>query len=401
LHDRANSEDTKTAQEIVTEKLAKFGSKRRELARALAKHYNVAVPDEVDRFFDAVEKGQWNEINAAHAALLQSETNLNQPKSAELHQIWRAIQETWGAEQQAHTWPPQALLDYGNSILGSLRPGMIYAGGTDPGCFIPTMLNETSDGEQHIVLTQNALADGTYLKYLEFQYGDRISTLNEQDSQQTFAAYVADAQKRLQHDQQFPDEPKQIKPGEDIQVTDGRVQVSGQVAVMLINEKLFQLLMARNPDQSFAIEESFPFSSLYTNATTLGPVMELGVQDPQRGLNSDRAAQTLDYWRGAADQLLSNPETPADSDARKAYAKLISSQAGLLVDHQLPDQAEQQFQLAQQLWPSSPEIIFRYTNLLLNQNRVSDALAVAQNALAAAPNEKQFQGLVEALRKQK
>jgi hypothetical protein len=31
---------------------------------------------------------------------------------------------------------------------------MAYAGGTDPGCFIPTMLNETTDGEQHIVFTQ-------------------------------------------------------------------------------------------------------------------------------------------------------------------------------------------------------------------------------------------------------
>jgi hypothetical protein len=278
---------------------------------------------------------------------------------------------------------------------------MIYAGGTDPGCFIPTMLNETSDGEQHIVLTQNGLADGTYLKYLDFQYGDRIATLNEQDSQQMFQAYIADAQRRLEHDQQFPDEPKQLKPGEDIKVTDGRVQVSGQVAVMGINEKLFQLLMTKNPGASFAMEESSPFSNLYGNATTLGPVLEMNSKNDQNALTADRAAQAVDYMRGAVDQLLSNPETPADSDARKAYAKLISSQAGLLVDHQLPAQAEQEFQLAQQLWPDSPEIIFRYTDLLLNQHRIDDALAIAANAARAAPENKQFQGLVEQLRKQK
>jgi hypothetical protein len=401
LHDRTSFENTKTAQEIVTEKLARFGSKRHDLVHAMAKHYKVDVPDEVERFFDAVEKGQWAEIDAAHAALLESQTNLNQPKSAELHQIWRAIQETWGAEREAHTWPPQTLLDYGNSILGSLRPGMIYAGGTDPGCFIPTMLNETSDGEQHIVLTQNALADGTYLKYLQFQYGDRIYVPNEQDSQQMFQEYIVDAQKRLEHDQQFPDEPKQLKPGEEIRATDGRVQVSGQVAVMGINEKLFELLMTKNPDQSFAMEESFPFSNLYSNATTLGPVLEMNSKDDQNVLTADRAAQAVDYWRTAADQLLSNPDTPADSDARKAYSKLISSQAGLLVDHQFTAQAEQEFQLAQQLCPSSPEVVFRYTNLLLNDHRMDDALNVAQNAVNAAPDNKQFQGLLQQLKTRK
>src|SRR5436190_23197844 len=104
---------------------------------------------------------------------------------------------------------------------------MIYIGGTDPGCFIPTFLNETSEGERHITLTQNALADGTYLDYLNFLYGGQMNTLTEDDSQRAFQNYLADAQKRLQHDQQFPDEPKQLRPGEDVRSTDGRLQVSG------------------------------------------------------------------------------------------------------------------------------------------------------------------------------
>src|SRR6185436_7044830 len=116
-----------------------------------------------------------------------------------------------------------------------------------------TFLNETADGERHITLTQNALADGSYLDYLSFLYGDRIKTLTQEDSQQAFQAYLMDAQKRLQHDQEFPNEPKQLRPGEDVRNTDGRVQVSGQVAVMAINEKLFQMLMEKNPDATFAM----------------------------------------------------------------------------------------------------------------------------------------------------
>src|SRR4051812_30101156 len=113
---------------------------------------------------------------------------------------------------------------------------MVYAGGTDPGCFIPTMLNDTSDGERHIVLTQNALADSSYLDYLDFLYKDQMKTLKKEESERAFKDYISDAQKRYEHDQQFPNEPKQVRPGEDVRMVDGKVSVSGQIAVMSINE---------------------------------------------------------------------------------------------------------------------------------------------------------------------
>ena len=158
-----------------------------------------------------------------------------------------------------------------------------------------------------------------------------MATLTQDDSQRAFQNYIADAQKRLEHDQRFPNEPAQLKPGEDVKVVDGKVQVSGQVAVMAINEKLFQMLMDKNPNASFAMEESFPFQSMYGTASPLGPMIELGPAQQQSDLSAEKAAQSVDYWRIAADQLLSDPETPEGSDARKAYSKLISSQAGLLV----------------------------------------------------------------------
>jgi tetratricopeptide (TPR) repeat protein len=392
--------NSQPAEEIVASKVSQFGKRRCELMRAMAKHYHVEVPSEVERFFAAVESGRWEEIDAAHKALLAPGENLNQPGSPDLHQIWRPIQETWGAAREAHSWPAQILLDYGNAVLNSLRPGMIYAGGTDPGCFIPTMLNETADGERHIVLTQNALADGTYLNYLNFQYADQMSTLTDEESQRAFQDYVADAQKRLQHDQQFPDEPKQIKPGEDVKMVDGKTQVSGQVAVMSINEKLFQMLMDKNPSVPFAMEESFPFASMYKNATTLGPILEMRA-DGQNSLTSERAAQSVDYWREAAQQLLSDPEITADSDPRKAYSKLVSSQAGLLQGQNFTAEAEQAFRIALDLCPTSPEAVFRYANLLMKQNRAADALPVVEAAAQAAPENQQFQGLLQQLQKQK
>ena len=140
-----------------------------------------------------------------------------------------------------------------------------------------------------------------------------MTTLATEDSQQVFKDYIADAQKRLAHDQESPQEPKQIRPGEDVRVTDGRVQVSGQVAVMMINEKLLETLMNKNPGLSFALQESFPFKSTYPDAVPLGPIMELRAQDAKATFTADAAAQTLDYWRSTSQQLLANVPRPQET----------------------------------------------------------------------------------------
>src|SRR6266481_5782353 len=80
-HSGAALASQQTPQEIVAGKVMKFGKNRREVAHAIAKRLNVKVPDEVERFFDAVEGGRWDEIEAAHKALLEDEKQFNQPKS--------------------------------------------------------------------------------------------------------------------------------------------------------------------------------------------------------------------------------------------------------------------------------------------------------------------------------
>src|SRR5258708_24351415 len=89
-----------------------------------------------------------------------------QKHSPELDPYWSAVLDAYGVAEQAHLWPAKQLLDYGNAILDSLRPGMVYVGGTDNGRWIPELLNDTSSGEQHIIITQNALADGSYAEYI-------------------------------------------------------------------------------------------------------------------------------------------------------------------------------------------------------------------------------------------
>src|SRR5438552_1496272 len=237
-----------TAQEIVASKLARFGKSRRDLVDALARQHGVEVPDAVKLFFDAVESGNWDDIEARLKVINGGDSSAGHAagRLPAVECLWPAIIDAYGAAEEAHLWPAQKLLDYGNAILESLRPGMVYVGGTDPGRWIPELLNDTSEGERHIVLTQNGLADGAYLDYLSLLYGNRMATLTSEDSGRIFKEYMADAQKRLEHDQQFPDEPKQIRPDEDIRSTEGRVALSG-MAVMEINGRLLEALMQKNP----------------------------------------------------------------------------------------------------------------------------------------------------------
>jgi hypothetical protein len=327
----------------------------------------------VEHFFDAVENSRWDDVDALFKLLKSRNGRDGGSPSPDVAALWSPILETFGVAEQAHIWPAQELLDYGNAILGSLPPGMAYVGGTDPGRFIPTLLNETSDDEHRIVITQNALADNGYLQYLNLLYADRATTLTADDSQKAFQDYLADAQKRLAHDEQFPDEPKQLLPGENVTSLDGKVQVSGQVAVMAINERLLQAFMQSNPDLPMALEESFPLKSTYGAASLIGPITQLRAGDGEQALTPDVAAQSLDYWRDTAQTLLADPNTPDGSDPRKIYSKMADAQANLLADHNYANQAEEAYRLALQIYPGSPEATYGLAGLLDRTGRTQDA----------------------------
>jgi hypothetical protein len=378
------------AEQIVAGKLARFVKTRREIVRALARRDQVPVPALVEQYFDNVEAGRGEEALAVYEDLNELHGS---PAGNELRTFWRAIAETQGTVQQVQTWPAQKLLDYGTVILGALRPGMVYLGGTDSGCFIPLMLNETGDGEQHIMLTQNALADRSYLDYFSSVYGTQLRMPAAEDSERALADYMADAQKRLLHDQSSPNEPKQVLPGENISMQDGKLSgVSG----MLVNERLLQRLMQLNPGFSFALQESFPFKSTYAWAAPLGPVMELQAAD-QNALTADTAAQTVAFWQNTIDQLMADPEAVGSITALNAYAKMMVGQASLLMSHNFSSDSEQTLRLAEQLAPGNPEVVFSYVQFLTQENRFPDALRVAASALRAAPENQQFKALKQEL----
>jgi hypothetical protein len=150
--------------------------------------------------------------------------------------------------------------------------------------------------------------------------------------------------------------------------------VSGQVAVMAINELLLQTLQKKNPDLTFGLEESFSLPSTYTGAIPLGPLMELGSANSTTQLTPSLAAISLNYWRDRISQLGSSPASDPSRDM--AYAHMIVAQGNLFSSQNLSAEAEQAYRLAQQLASSEPEPAGKLYDFLTRTGRTVEAAKV-------------------------
>lgn len=382
---------------VVRSKVVEFIRNRRQVLHAFAEHLNETVPEEFDEFLALIEAGDWENARKAFEGLTRDLRNTNWLASrfaaaSHAYALMQPIQEVYQVAKIAREWPAQSLLDYGQALLATLRPGMVYVGGTDPGRFIPTLLNETAPGERYVILTQNQLVDSSYLEYAQFLYRDRLTLLSEEEWQRGFNDYLHDAEKRARHDAESPEGPRQVRFGENIRLSGGRVEVSGPGALMAINEVLLQMLLAKNPDVSFALEQSYPFTSVYSNAAPLGPILELRVNDPQRALTDQTAAETAAYWQRLSATVSLDPTAPEGSPPRLAWSKLAAEQAALLLHRNYAREAEQMFQISCQLCPYN-DAVPRYAEWLAAQGRRDEAVSLIEAALRAMPDTRELRTL--------
>ena len=95
--------------------------------------------------------------------------------------------------------------------------------------------------------------------------------------------------------------------------------------------------------------------------------------------------------------------------SQKMFSKLRSSIAGVFVwraqhtndareKQRMNDEADFAFRQAWALCPDSPEVVYQYVNLLLAENRGTDAFLVAETA-SKLPGGNQFRALVQQLRR--
>jgi thioredoxin-like negative regulator of GroEL len=147
-------------------------------------------------------------------------------------------------------------------------------------------------------------------------------------------------------------------------------------------------LREKNPDLAFAIQESFPFKGTYPDALPLGPLMELGASNEQNTFTAERAGQSVDYWRNATQQILSDPEAGGSEEALKSYSHDAVAAANLLAAHNYSAEAEEAYRLGAQLWPANPESIAGLADLLAAGGRVKEAQQLLENFCKKYPDER-------------
>ncbi|HEY3860530.1 MAG TPA: DUF2723 domain-containing protein [Verrucomicrobiae bacterium] len=295
-------------------------------------------------------------------------------------------------------------------------------------------------------LLEEAYPDGI-VKSLGGVYPDTEAIMpSPDDSAKCFNDYLYDAQRRLQHDSEHPNEPRELKPGEDVHLDGGRVSVSGQVAVMSINGLLTKVIFDKNPDHEFYVEESFPLDWMYPYLEPFGVIMKIDRQpiqelsqekiDKDHAFWSEYSRRTIGNWitydtsvkqicdwaedvylRHDFSHFTGDPKFVRDDDAQKAFSKLRSSIASSIYQWRsrpqnsrsaserarVTKEAEFAFKQAFAYCPYSPEAVFHFMDLLLSQTqpRIDDAILILETCHKLDPYNEQITQWIEQLKKSK
>ncbi|MGA2173389.1 MAG: DUF2723 domain-containing protein [Verrucomicrobiota bacterium] len=344
----------------------------------------------------------------------------------------------------------QALSQDFNAVVAGTN---IYNAETFKNVRLPVLIREAAAGENllsnNVIRLNRRMLEEAFpdeiVKSLGGVYPDtEIQTATPDDSAQCFNEYLYEAQRRLQHDTEFPNEPRQIKPGEDVHIDNGRVQVSGQIAVMSINGLLTKVIFDKNPNHEFYVEESFPLDWMYPYLTPFGIIMKIN-RHPVPELTQDIIDKDHAFWSQFSRRTIGNWITYdtsvkevcdwaeevylrhnfshfkgdraflRDDDAQKAFSKLRSSIGSSIYqwrsraqNSRIPaerarvtKEAEFAFKQAFAYCPYSPEAVFHFMDLLLNQNRIDDALGILQTCHKLDPYNGQISDWIDQLTRSK
>jgi tetratricopeptide (TPR) repeat protein len=261
-----------------------------------------------------------------------------------------------------------------------MEPDAIFFGGTDPGRFVPTyMIYSAKVRPDVFLITQNALADNTYMAVMRDLYGDRIWIPAIADSNRAFKKYVEDVH------------AGRISAGAEVVEQGGRVSVQGVQGVMMINGILTKDIFDYNKHKhAFYVEESYVIHWMYPYLTPHGLIMKIN-RDALPNIPPQTVKDDHEFWTWYVNRLLTNEKFQRDVVARKTFSKLRSAIGGLYVfraGRLLGDararhyaEAEYAFKQAIKLYDLSPEANFRLADALVQQRKFDEAIEIINNFL--------------------
>ena len=266
----------------------------------------------------------------------------------------------------------------------AMEPFSIFFGGTDPGRFVPTYMIYSADFRPDVYLiTQNALADDTYMSVERDLYGDEIWIPSKDDSAEAFNIYVDEVKRGVR------------KANGDLRIENGRVQVNGALGVMDINGILTKMMFDHDRlRHSFYIEESYVIPWMYPYLSPHGLIMKINAE--KTPYDAKTAAKDRDFWDWYVRRLVNDPMYRRDFAGQKSFSKLRAALAGLYVNQGRRTEAAQAYREACILYPASPEATFRYAQeILMPYGRWDETLELLDYTDAIDPKNKRTAHLRE------
>ena len=234
-----------------------------------------------------------------------------------------------------------------------MEPYSIFFGGTDPGRFVPTYMIYGANFRPDVYLiTQNALADDTYMSVQRDLYGDEIWIPAKEDNAKAFDIYLDEVNRGVR------------RPNGDLRVENGRVQVTGALGVMEINGILTRMMFDHDRlRHAFYVEESYPIPWMNPYLSPHGLILRLNAE--KTPYDPATARKDADFWDWYSRRLINDPMYRRDFAAQKSFSKLRAAIAGVYRSQGRIEESQQAFREAHLLYPASPEATFRYISEIL------------------------------------
>ncbi len=270
----------------------------------------------------------------------------------------------------------------------AMTPNAVFYGGTDPGRFVPTYMIYCPLVRPDVMLiTQNALADNTYMNVMRDLYGDLIWMPTPQDTNKAFQTYVEDVR------------AGRIPSNAAVTIDrNGKVSVQGVQGVMEINGIISKAIFEANKHlHDFYVEESYVINWMYPYLEPHGLILKIN-KEPLPDLTPEIVKNDQDFWKWYCARLLNDRKFQRDMVARKTFSKLRCAIAGLYAWRRMFDQAEIAFQQAVDLYPGSPEANFRMADMYLQMGRFADALRVMEKNLEQDPRNDRISGFMNQIK---
>jgi hypothetical protein len=406
--------------------IARFISAKSNQVYLASRDSDNPVPPEVWEMFSAASVADWKGASNLFQGILTRQQHSSGPHRL-APEVWGRVQEVGVFCNTIPSYNLKFIRLFADEVFKVVPSGGIFISGSDAGRIAITALSASQeDGKPFMTVSQDNLFDNVYLEYVRGLYRQQAKLPDAAAADKATSEYASDLTQRWQHDQQFPNQPRQVLPGEEIRMVNGQMQISGQLPFQTITALLVRDIVNDNPEREIYLEPNRLEEWMYARLEPAGPVFKMR-HTPADALFEETVRNDREYWQlltrrligvlvhddmdlaeicAAAQDLVGKPkdfqgdaEFLKDENARLFFSKLRSANGAVYAwrmmrakstseRRQMEREAELAFRQAYLLCPLNTDVIARYIAFFAAAHRKEDLEKFAAAAEKLLPRDK-------------